>query len=58
MSDQEHMIRNLMSIIERMVDLQDRMVRQLETVTSQVEELQHRLDEYDRKEQPKLIRLN
>jgi hypothetical protein len=58
MSDQEEMMRSLMSIIERMVDLQDRMVRQLEHVTSQVEELQNRLDEHIPKDLQKPQRLN
>ncbi|ARU60576.1 hypothetical protein CBW65_05400 [Tumebacillus avium] len=58
MADQDEMIRNLMSIIERMVDLQDRMVKQLETVTSQVEELQQRLDNLDPQDLSKQQRLN
>ncbi|TCP57689.1 hypothetical protein EV586_102133 [Tumebacillus sp. BK434] len=58
MAGQDDMIRNLMSIIERMVDLQDRTVQQLETVTSQVEELQRRLDTLDPRDLPKQQRLN
>lgn len=58
MAEQDEMIRNLMSIIERMVDLQDRMVKQLETVTSQVEELQQRLDNLDPQDHSAHQRLN
>lgn len=41
----EDVIMKMVSLMERMLEMQDSMVRQLERVTDQVEELQKRLNE-------------